>query len=701
MCAFATTLHCLPFWEACVRVLEPNEVLSERYRIDRQIGAGGMGAVYLAQHLKLEMPVAVKTCHLGLNITPNDLPDYFKRFKREAKALTKLKHTNIIGVIDYDVIDNTPFLVMEYFKGLSVLGWGEERRPTPQQWLKVFRPLFEALAVAHRAGIVHRDIKGPNVLVRGDVDAPEVMLIDWGVAFDESLSGLTQQDAVVGSPGCIDPARYFGASYTPLSDIYSMGALMYWALTGQPAIVAKTGQSKHEANAQNHTIPPHEVNPAVTGDLEEFLLAMLETEPGNRPPSALACAAILDALDHGADVEWEAIYNKYPQKPFLPAADVDGVELRSNVELGELTKRVRPETRNERAVEVSLSNVGEVVVDAPIAPPAKASPIAMLDRNLADLGVRPNHSRRWRVIAASCAAFALLVVAFTLFSRRDVEPNGQLAIANRDSTLGALVTPDDIERAAKATPAALEQVLQGKKNEDRLDQFSPDIRARYPTTPTAANDTVAEATKAKKKAETPEVPALTLGIMPAAVPGKTEAAEQLTIPHGTRSSAFLLDLLDTSNGEPVRAELRSSLRLNEKVVIPVGSVLIGSAALRDELRATANFTRVVFRDGREFPIRAAAILKDGREGISGGQFEYGDSAKKSEGPSILAEVAGGAALDVAGLVLPGADAVSRGGKNAIARESSKARDRRDDGPHQRDRMIVNRGAELLIQFRSI
>lgn len=713
---------------AVVRELQPNDVLANRYRVDRQIGAGGMGAVYLGFHLRLEVPVALKTCHLGLNITPHDRPDYLKRFKREARALTKLKHTNIVSVLDYDVVDDTPFLVMEYFKGFSILGWGEDNRPTPQQWLRVFRPLFDALAVAHRSGIVHRDIKSPNVLVRGEVDDPEVMLIDWGVAFDESLSGLTQQDAVVGSPGCIDPARYFGAPYTPKSDLYAMGSLMYWALTGQPAIVPRDGQTKHDANAENRVKPPHEVNPEIAGDLEEFLLALLETEPDNRPPSALACAAIVESLVRGEEVAWEAVYAKYPQKPFVPAADLDDDSVVVPADAG-LTVRFKPPTQADNVASIAISNPGDVVIEASPQPKKNAvSPAAQLERNLAQLGVKPRPRKLWRVLGFAAAAI-VGVLSLVVLAQRETAAGAHEEPPMKDATLGALVTPEDIERATKAAPPALEQALQAKTSEvsngsnrdsgnrDSLDSFSPDIRARYATSPDGTNapfeasqDTLRDAGKnttrdtsrtARKAETTPPTQPMSLGIVPAATDSPGAGHDNLTIPHGTRTAAFLMDLLDTSSNEPVRAELRTNLRVDNNVVVPVGAMLVGSASLRDEVRAQANFTKVVLRDGREFPIRAAAILKDGREGISGGQFEYGDAPKGSDGGRVLAETAGEALIDVAAVVLPGADALSRTGKHAIARETEKLRDQGNKGPRKRDRMIVNRGTELLIQFRAL
>ncbi|MCC6812309.1 MAG: protein kinase [Deltaproteobacteria bacterium] len=701
-----------------MRAFEPGDVLKERYSIDRQIGAGGMGSVYLASHLKLEMPVAVKTCHLGLNVAPADRPDYMRRFKREARALMKLKHTNIIGVLDYDVAEDTPFLVMEYFKGLSALAWGEQHKPTARQWLSVFRPLFEALAVAHRVGIVHRDIKAPNVLVRGGADAPEVMLIDWGVAFDPNLSGLTQQGAVVGSPGSIDPARYVGAPYTPQSDIYSLGALMYWALTAEPPIVPKAGQNKHEANAENRIVPPHELNPAISGDLEEFLVAMLETNPDNRPPSALACVAIIGALENGTEVDWEGIYARFPKRPFVPAADLEDVAEPAPAPPAGGTKRLEPTAREGKGegaganeVDIALSQAGEVKIDAPLDPKKKESPAARLDKNLGRMGVTAPRARRWMKMGVAAAAFVAFVATLALIMKRPPPASGD--IPPQDSTLGALVTPDDIERATKAAPPALEQVIEAKKGDvpagnERLDQFKSDIRARYGTKAGNSSESAAKAKKSTDVAPAAAEPQqLTLGIVhqPSAPPAKSDGEkgreQQLTIPHGTRVTAFLVDLLDTSSAEPVRAELRSSLRVDDKVVIPVGSVLIGASSFKDELRASASFTRVILRDGREFPIRAVAVLKDGREGIAGGQFEYGDSSKKGEGGRIVGEVAGEAALDIASMVLPGADALSRTGKNAISRESSKVRDKKDDTPRKRDRMIVTRGTELIIQFMAM
>jgi hypothetical protein len=171
------------------------------------------------------------------------------------------------------------------------------------------------------------------------------------------------------------------------------------------------------------------------------------------------------------------------------------------------------------------------------------------------------------------------------------------------------------------------------------------------------------------------------------------------VPHGTKATVYLLDVLDTSSAEPVRVELRASLRLGSQVILPVGTVLLGRAALKNT-RAQATFDRALRGDGAEFPIRAVAITPDGREGILGGQYEYGDDPSSGAAGAVVADVVGSAALDLASAAIPGSDTFSRSARKALSNEATKSRHIKDEPPRKRDRMTLQQGAKLLVQFRA-
>ncbi|HZU71759.1 MAG TPA: serine/threonine-protein kinase [Acidimicrobiales bacterium] len=210
--------------------LAPTGLVAGRYRLDSVIGRGGMSTVYAGLDTRLGRPVAVKVMRPELATDPG----FLARFEDEARAAARLSHPNVVAVYDTGDDGGTPFIVMEHLPGGSLADLlAVEGRLAPGRVVEVVGGVLAALAAAHRAGIVHRDVKPANVLFAEDGSAK---VSDFGIAKgleEGSAADRTTAQMVVGTPAYIAPERLEGRPAGPAADIWSTGVLMYEALTGR------------------------------------------------------------------------------------------------------------------------------------------------------------------------------------------------------------------------------------------------------------------------------------------------------------------------------------------------------------------------------------------------------------------------------------------------------------------------------------
>lgn len=272
-----------------------------RYEILGEIGRGAMGAVFRARDPQIGRTVAIKVI-LTRDLAPDELQMYKARFYREAQAAGKMHHPGIITVHDLgDDATGAPFLVMENVEGrtLDIVGGhnAEERLPV-EKALDIGIQLAEALDYAHSQGVIHRDIKPSNIMITADGQAK---IGDFGIA---KLDGthLTMAGQVLGTPSYMSPEQLTGAKLDGRSDLFSLGVVMYWLLTGEKPFAADTVTAITYKVVHADPLPARQLNPALSADVEKVLQKCLAKLPENRYANGKALAADLRAVRNGQPI---------------------------------------------------------------------------------------------------------------------------------------------------------------------------------------------------------------------------------------------------------------------------------------------------------------------------------------------------------------------------------------------------------------
>ncbi len=267
------------------------------YVLEKKIGQGGMGLVYMGRQVSLDRVVAIKI----LNKALNDNIEFIKRFEREAKSIAKISHPNIVAVYDFGICDDSRYMVCEFIEGQSLARLISDQLLVP---LSRLAPLMEqclsALFHVGQQGVVHRDIKPDNILITKDGHAK---VADFGLAKDVSGNGdatdLTQAGLAMGTPAYMSPEQCMGRKIDGRSDIYSLGVTAYYALTGEKPF---TGQSSFEIMTKQREYtpaPPSKLIPSIPKECSDLIMRMLAKNPGDRFADAMVCReAWLAIIDH-------------------------------------------------------------------------------------------------------------------------------------------------------------------------------------------------------------------------------------------------------------------------------------------------------------------------------------------------------------------------------------------------------------------
>ena len=377
------------------RNLKAGYVLDGRYRLERRVGGGGMGDVWEATDKVLWRRVAVKVLLADLV----DDRGFRERFRREARAIAAMRGSGVVEVYDYGEIDEDDsqlaYLIMEFVDGKPLsrlLGlWG---KLPPDDTLRIVGGVAEALQAAHTAGIVHRDIKPGNILVRDD---GSVVLVDFGIARANHNLTLTTTGVVLGTVTYMSPEQAAGENLTPASDLYSLGVVAHQCLAGSPPFRADTPLGVLSAHLRNNPPP---LPPAVPRAVADIVARSLQKEPSDRWPDA---ATLAETCQRTRTLLAQGPHQAPPSPPLFPTgilSDPCRSAAFSGIHRGPLTgPQPIGHTGADRAS-------GSHPVPATGAPPAPPRPPA---------DPEPKRGRRrWALIGGTVAAVAALgAVAIT------------------------------------------------------------------------------------------------------------------------------------------------------------------------------------------------------------------------------------------------------------------------------------------------
>jgi serine/threonine-protein kinase len=317
--------------------------ISARYRLIKRLGTGGMSSVYLARHVVIERLNAIKILRQDLSMNPA----HRERFLREARAVNRIHHRNIIEITDYGEADGTVYLVMEYVSGAPLLTHIQQGALAWPRAVKIAVQIASALGRAHQAGVIHRDLKPENVmLVAPDASGPGIApfeeddvakLMDFGIAKLVDAPALTFSEQLFGTPGYIAPEYLEGDGGDARADLYSLGVVLYEMLTGSLPYDARGQAPLLLAPLTRAPIPPSAKVRGLPAELESIVLHMLAKKPDDRPPDAFVVQDTLaDLLQHYAGSSAPPPVAPVPRAPSDTLVDSSGRSARPTPAAGKL-----------------------------------------------------------------------------------------------------------------------------------------------------------------------------------------------------------------------------------------------------------------------------------------------------------------------------------------------------------------------------
>jgi len=271
--------------------------MAPEYEIEKELGRGGMAIVYKAVQENLGREVALKVLPQGMTHDRKML----ERFHREAQSAAQLNHPHIVTIFDEGELNGVHYMAMEYLEGRDLHEIVQEKGPvSPKQAVSLIAPMAEALGYAHNEGTVHRDVKSSNVMVT-DVGRP--VLMDFGIAYAGSDARLTQTGTVLGTPEYMSPEQARGNDVDARGDLYSLGVVLYEALTGKlPHTGGHPMSVVYKVLHESYT-PPRQINDDIPEWLEQVVAKLLKKDADDRYQSGEDAAEALRSKDPGEQVE--------------------------------------------------------------------------------------------------------------------------------------------------------------------------------------------------------------------------------------------------------------------------------------------------------------------------------------------------------------------------------------------------------------
>ena len=262
-----------------------------KYTLEQELGRGGFGITFRANHRYLGQPVVIKTLNESLRQQPN-FAEFDRKFQDEARRLASCVHPNIVRVSDFFVEDGQPYMVMDYIAGQNLGDVVGSNNPLPENLAILYiTQIGAALKVVHQKGLLHRDVKPQNIILRQGTH--EVVLIDFGIA-REFTPGATQSHTNMVSDGYAPPEQYFAqGKYTPATDVYGLAATLYTLLTAQVPVAAILRTSQPMPS-------PRDLQPQLSAAVSSAVMRGMTVEAQNRPASVDEWLSLLQGQPHGA-----------------------------------------------------------------------------------------------------------------------------------------------------------------------------------------------------------------------------------------------------------------------------------------------------------------------------------------------------------------------------------------------------------------
>jgi tRNA A-37 threonylcarbamoyl transferase component Bud32 len=269
-----------------------------KFVLVRELGTGGMGRVFEARHVKLGKRVAIKLLHRVLTASPKAT----RRFRREGRACSRIRHPHVVQMLDTGVHDGQPYLVMELVEGVDLATWLREKECLePSELADIFLPICSALWAVHQSGVVHRDLKPSNViLTRSRPHKLHPVLVDFGIAklsFSDTTGDVTNTESTVGTVAYMAPEQTRNArAADPTADQYALGVMLYECATGRRPFQGESQYDLMHAILHAEVTPPSAHRAALGQEFDALVLRALHRTPSERFPSVHALGAALLAL---------------------------------------------------------------------------------------------------------------------------------------------------------------------------------------------------------------------------------------------------------------------------------------------------------------------------------------------------------------------------------------------------------------------
>jgi serine/threonine-protein kinase len=358
------------------RELPPGVVVGDTYEVDAKLGAGAMGEVYAAHHMKLGKRVAIKV--IGQRLSDDDAA--IERFAMEARTLAQIQHPAIVAIEHVgELADGRAYFVMEFLRGESLFERLQRGRLPLPEALRVLDQMARGLEAAHAEGVTHRDLKPENTfLVQLPGEPPAVKLVDFGLAKlaadradVDRRAERTQSGVAIGTPMYMSPEQARGPDVDHRTDIYALGCVAYELLLGVPPFPhARTAPELYAAHLAEAPPLPRSIWPEIPPQLDLALFAMLAKDPAHRPTLAQV-RSVLTAVRTDAPLQRAATEFVGPRAPRAGRRTlmIAGIVLAALVGGIAIGSRATPKPRDE--------DIGSI---APVAPPTPTAPVAQPDR---------------------------------------------------------------------------------------------------------------------------------------------------------------------------------------------------------------------------------------------------------------------------------------------------------------------------------